>query len=437
MRKNEIIYVCGECGNESQKWSGKCLSCGAWNSLREFKSRKTSAKSQRKGMIDRESEIVSLDKVKMTDFTRISTNIEEADRVFGGGIIPGSFLLLGGDPGIGKSTLMLRIASNIKNSIYVSGEESAQQIKSRAQRMDIDLEKINILIDTDIDQIISKIAAQKPKIVIIDSIQTMYDNNFPSTSGSLVQVRECALKLGQFAKENNIAIIIVGHVTKDGNVAGPRTLEHAVDAMLYLEGERHQQNRILRGVKNRFGSTDEIGVFEMINSGLVEVKNPSKLFLEQKENNISGSVVTAIIEGNRPILVEVQALVMRTNFGYPKRTISGFDLNRLSLILAILSQRAKINLSNFDVYVNIVGGLKTKDPGVDLAIAISLVSAFLNNPINNDICVFGELGLSGEIRKVKFSDKRTKEAKRLGFEKIFNEKYLTVLMRKIFKNIKK
>ncbi len=429
MRKNEIIYVCNECGNESQKWSGKCLSCGAWNSLREFKSQKTSAKSKRKGMIDSNSQIVSLDKIKMTDFTRISTGIEEADRVFGGGIIPGSFLLLGGDPGIGKSTLMLRIASNIKNSIYVSGEESAQQIKSRAQRMDIDLEKINILIDTDIDQIISKIATQKPKLVIIDSIQTMYDNNFPSTSGSLVQVRECALKLGQFAKENNIAIIIVGHVTKDGNVAGPRTLEHTVDAMFYLEGERHHQNRILRGIKNRFGATDEIGVFEMTDKGLKEQKNPSKLFLHDRKVNIAGSVVTCAVDGTRPFLIEVQALTTQTSFGYPKRTASGFDLNRLNLLIAVLIKRAGLNIANQDVYLNIAGGYKLKDPGADLAICLAIASSFLGKPLNKNVSLFGEVSLSGEVRAVSYANKRINESKRMGLKILDSSKNIYEVIR--------
>ncbi len=428
MSKNNIIYVCSECGNEFPRWSGKCLGCGAWNSLKEFKMQNSKCKMGRSDNKE-SSEIVSLDKIKMKDFSRISTKIGEMDRVLGGGIVPGSVILLGGDPGIGKSTLMLDLASKIQNTVYISGEESAQQIKIRADRLGIKSDKLHVLIETDIDNILSKILNLKSEICIIDSIQSMYDGNFPSTPGSLVQVRECALKLQQFAKNNQLAIFLVGHVTKEGNVAGPRTLEHLVDVVLYLEGERYQEIRILRGVKNRFGATDEIGIFEMTDKGLIGQTNPSKLFLAERSKDIAGSIVTAVMEGTRPFLVEIQALTTPTIFGFPKRTVSGFDLNRLNLLIAVLTKRAGLNLSSQDIYLNVAGGFRLKDPGADLAVSMAIASAFKNKSVENKLCLFGEVGLSGEIRSVSCESKRQQEAKRLGFTVIKKQRYLYQLLK--------
>lgn len=482
----KTIFVCSDCGEEFAKWSGKCLNCGEWNTLREMRIKNKELRSKN-NKNNKSAEIVNLDKVECKDFKRISTGTGEFDRVLGGGIVPGTVVLLGGDPGIGKSTLMLQLASNLSREhinietykhiniktqeqnppltkcksgsgssiLYISGEESPQQIKIRADRLGIKATNLQLLAETDVDIIISQISKVKSqshisnlkskklteanetkKLVIIDSIQTMYDSNYPSTPGSIVQVRECALRLQQLAKSQHISIILVGHVTKEGNVAGPRTLEHLVDVVLYLEGEQYHNTRILRGVKNRFGAVDEIGVFEMTQKGLEELTNPSKLFLAERSENVPGSVVTSTMEGTRPFLVEIQALTSTTNFGYPKRTSSGFDLNRLNLLVAVLQKRAGLKLGNQDIYVNVVGGFKVKDPGVDLAVCTAIASAYLNKPINSKTCLFGEVGLSGEIRTVNFAKKRQEEAKRLGFTKIVQDRYLNAIIKKIFKEIK-
>lgn len=430
MKNKSTIYVCSECGEEFSKWSGMCENCHAWNTLKEFKVQSVSKKNNR----DIEtSKISRLHDVKKSHFERIKSTIFEFDRVLGGGIVPGSVILLGGDPGIGKSTLTAQVISNIANALYISGEESLEQIKIRIDRLKLKNKDLQIATETNIDSIAKTIEKSKPSLVIIDSIQTMYSEDFPSTPGSMVQVRECGLKLQNLAKKLRIPVIMIGHVTKSGNVAGPKILEHLVDVVLYLEGERYHNNRILRAQKNRFGSIDEIGVFEMGKDGMVEINNPSELFLEERNDKVSGSAIAVTVEGNRPILVEVQALVAKTNFGYPKRTTSGFDLNRLNLIIAILSQRGKINLGNYDVYINIVGGLKIKEPGADLAVSMAVVSAFTKKAIDTKTCFFGELGLSGEIRKVNFQSKRYNEAKRLGFTKIIEEKYIGILINKLFK----
>lgn len=434
MKNKNTIYVCSECGEEFSKWSGMCEACKSWNTLKEFKVESSKFKVGKK---IEASKISKLNEIKKSKIERLKSGIFEFDRVLGNGIVPGSVILLGGDPGIGKSTLTAQVVSNITNSLYVSGEESLEQIKLRVDRLGIKNKDLSVLCETNIDIVIKTIEKNKPSLAVIDSIQTMYTEDFPSTPGSLVQVRESALKLQNLAKRLKIPIVLIGHVTKSGNVAGPKILEHLVDVVLYLEGERYHNNRILRAQKNRFGSIDEIGVFEMNLRGMVEVKNPSKLFLEERSKNIAGSVAAATVEGNRPILVEVQALVTKSNFGYPKRTTSGFDLNRLNLIIAILSQRGKINLGNYDVYANIVGGLKIKDPGIDLAVAIAITSAFLQKPVDTKICLFGELGLSGEIRQVKFDKKRYLEAKRLGFKSLDKGRYLGILINKLFKKSKK
>jgi len=433
MSKNEIIYVCSNCGEEYLRWQGKCSNCGEWNTLKEYKI--SNIKYQKEG-IQPLSEAIEIDKIKTSNFNRISTKIGEFDRVLGGfdkntGIVPGTVILLGGEPGIGKSTLLLEVASHLDNVLYVSGEESLEQIKIRFDRLGLKNlpagrqgKTIKLLSDIDLDSVTSAINKENPKLIIIDSIQAIYSKDFPSTPGSLVQVRECALRLQQIAKTTPTSVILVGHVTKEGSVAGPKTLEHLVDVVLYLEGERFYNHRILRSTKNRFGTVDEIGIFEMTERGLDEVANPSKLFLEERTKNIPGTVVTAAIEGSRALLVEVQALTTSTIFGYPQRRASGFDLNRLQLLVAVLQRRVGLALGNQDVFINIVGGIKINEPAVDLAVAMAIASAIKGKAIDPKICVFGEVGLSGEIRKVRLESKRIAEAKRLGFSKFISSKSL-------------
>lgn len=418
--KDRTIYLCGDCGNETMAWSGQCPSCQAWNTLKEFKvgkSKKTSSINQAKP--------IRFSEIETKNQPRLKTGFEEVDRVFGGGIMPGSIILLAGDPGIGKSTLLLQIATQIKADVlYLSGEESAHQIKNRAERLEIKNDQIDFLAETEIENIKLAFENESYQLAIVDSIQTVYNAEIPAAAGSPSQIRECALQFLEIAKKKNLTIILVGHVTKDGSIAGPRLLEHMVDVVIYLEGERYRQLRVLRGIKNRFGPTDEIGLFEMKGNGMVEVKNPSAMFLKERVAGASGTVVTALMEGTRPLLTEVQALVNKTSFGYPKRTASGFDLNRLQLIAAILEKRTNLHLSNFDIYINIVGGVKIKEPAADLAVAVAIAGALKNQSIKKSYCVFGELGLIGEIRPINFFEKRVTEAKRLGFEKIVKSKSL-------------
>jgi DNA repair protein RadA/Sms len=429
-QNNQIIFVCSNCGEEYLKWQGKCDNCGQWNTLKEFRNLKSEIRM--KAGLNLPSQVRELSKVRIKKFQRIQTKIGEFDRVLGGGIVPGSVILLGGDPGIGKSTLVLQVANKLDHVLYVSGEESAEQIKMRFDRLGLKSNKIKIFTEIDLSSIINICQKEKPPIAIIDSIQTIYSSDFPSTPGSIVQVRECSLRLQQWAKTNSTTVILIGHVTKEGSVAGPRTLEHLVDVVLYLEGERFHNNRILRAAKNRFGATDEIGIFAMTEEGLEEVKNPSKLFLEERLKNVPGTVVTATIEGTRSFLVEVQALTAATIFGYPQRRASGFDLNRLQLLIAILQKRASLNLANQDVFINIVGGVTIKEPAVDLAVAMAIAGSFKNKAIDPKLCVFGELGLSGEIRPVSHEQKRIIEAKRLGFSSLARAKTIGELVRKYF-----
>lgn len=412
MAKHEVIFVCSNCGEEYLKWEGKCSNCGQWNTLKEFK--KPQARFSGRDRIS--AEPIELSKISTRNFKRLSTQISEFDRVLGGGIIPGTIILLGGDPGIGKSTLLLQLAGKIDKVLYISGEESAEQIKIRFDRLGLTSKSLKVLPETDLGAILEKVKQEQPELIIVDSIQTIYSSEFPSTPGSIVQVRESALILQQLAKTSRTPVILVGHVTKEGSVAGPRILEHLVDVVLYLEGERFHENRILRGAKNRFGATDEIGIFEMTEKGLTEVKNPSKLFLAERLKNIPGTIVTATVEGTRAFLVEVQALTSQALFGYPQRRASGFDLNRLQILLAVLQKRAGIVLSDKDVFLNIVGGIKIKEPAIDLAVALAIAGVYKNKIINSKICAFGEIGLSGEIRQVSSYQKREAEAKRLGFE---------------------
>ncbi|MCX6808651.1 MAG: DNA repair protein RadA [Candidatus Berkelbacteria bacterium] len=411
-KKQSTIWLCENCGNEFSVWAGKCPMCGEWNSLKElkFEGSKPNIGSSRKAI-----ETSTLSDIKSENTSRLETGISELDRVLGGGVVPGSIILIGGEPGIGKSTLLLQVADRIGHTFYDSAEESINQIKLRADRLGITNSMLSLASESDIDAVLHETKKIEPKLLIIDSIQTVFTNDYDATPGSLVQVRECGMKLQQFAKSSGIPVIIIGHVTKEGNLAGPRILEHLVDTVLYLEGERFNDARILRGVKNRFGATNEVGIFKMAEEGMVEVKNPSELFLQERRNS-PGSVVTVTLEGTRPILIEIQALVVPTHFGYPKRTSSGFDLNRLNLLAAVITKKTAFNLSNSDIYLNVIGGMKLNEPAVDLAVTAAIISSYKNKALPNKLCLFGEVGLLGEVRNVTRQKDREKEAKNLGYE---------------------
>ncbi len=420
--KTKTMYVCSECGAQSPRWLGKCPSCGEWNTLIEELTAPTptTGKGLTAGSAGMIATPVAVDDVLDADEIRYPTDIKELNRVLGGGIVRGSLVLLGGDPGIGKSTLLLQICRYLGQGLkilYVSGEESQRQIKLRAQRLNVSTPNLLLLTQTDIETIINTITVQKPDIVMIDSIQTMTHSAISSAAGSVSQVRECTQCLMRCAKSEEIAIFIVGHVNKDGAIAGPKVLEHIVDAVLYFEGERNMPYRILRAVKNRYGSTNEIGVFEMTDTGLNEVDNPSMMLLSGRPVGVSGTCVACVMEGTRPILAEVQALVTKTGFGTPRRVSTGFDYNRMSLILAVLEKRAGFVFSSLDTYVNIVGGLKLDEPAADLSVALALVSGLTDSPIGEDVFVFGELGLAGEVRAVSNAETRVGEAARLGFKR--------------------
>ena len=418
MSKNKTVFVCNECGYESPKWMGKCPACNAWNSFCEEKVIiSSSSNSGRKKEV---SKPIELNKIEGKKEAKISTGFNELDRVLGGGLVKGSLILLGGEPGIGKSTLILQICNKIKTDgkvLYVSGEESGEQIKLRADRLGVKNDNLLFLSETNIENIEENILSINPKLVIIDSIQTMYSEEITSAAGSVSQVREITAKIMRTCKENCVTTILIGHVTKDGNIAGPRVLEHMVDTVLYLEGERYFSYRMLRGVKNRFGSTNEIGMFEMAEEGLIEITDPSKVLISEREDNPAGSVVIASMEGTRPLLVEFQALTTPTVFGMPRRTANGIDYNRLAVLLAVLEKKFGLNLGNQDVYLNIVSGLKINEPAIDLGIIAATVSSFKNLPIDKGTVVLGEVGLTGEIRSVNLIDKRLKEAEKLGFKK--------------------
>ena len=411
------IFFCQNCGHEENKWLGQCPMCKQWNTFVE--EAVTVTKSSTIKQV-KEAEVVPLKNVVTDNEERVSTTIEELDRVLGGGIVPGSLILVGGDPGIGKSTLLLQVCQKLceqkKQVLYISGEESLKQIKLRANRMGEFTEELLLLCETNLEIIKNIIEKRKPDMVVIDSIQTMYSEDVGSAPGSVSQVRESTNVFMQLAKGLGITIFIVGHVTKEGTVAGPRVLEHMVDTVLYFEGDRHASYRILRGVKNLFGSTNEIGVFEMRQNGLAEVENPSEFMLSGRPENASGSVVACSMEGTRPILLEIQALVCNSNFGMPRRTAAGTDYNRVNLLMAVLEKRAGIHMSNADAYVNIAGGMKINEPAIDLGIVMALVSSYKNLPIDEKTIVFGEVGLSGEVRAVNMPEQRVAEAKKLGFE---------------------
>ncbi len=416
-KKSATVFVCSNCGYESSKWLGKCPACNEWNSFYEEKVIATSGSSKDK--VKEKSEVIKLNEVEKKATTRIKTDVEELDRVLGGGFVEGSLTLLGGEPGIGKSTLILQICDKVKidgKILYVSGEESAEQIKIRADRLGIKNDNLLFLSETDIDNVEAALEKTEAKFAIIDSIQTMYTEEITSTAGSVSQVREITARIMKMCKQKKITTIIIGHVTKDGNIAGPRVLEHMVDTVLYLEGERYFSYRILRGVKNRFGSTNEIGMFEMQNEGLVEITNPSTILISERDGNPAGSAIVISLEGTRPLVLELQALSTPTVFGMPRRNAIGIDYNRLTLLIAVLEKRAGLNLSSQDVYLNIVGGIKVNEPALDLGIILAAASSFKNISIKEDVAVIGEVGLTGEVRRVNMIEKRLKEAEKLGYK---------------------
>lgn len=415
-KKIETLFICEHCEAQYQKWSGRCLECGKWGTIHQQVS--VQKKNQTNDIAYPSAKTVALQDIQTSATTRINTGIGELDSVLGGGLVPGSFILLGGEPGIGKSTLSLQIAVSVPKTLYISGEESIAQIKMRADRLSVKTTTLSLSNETTIETIVATIQKEQPALAIVDSIQTMYSDDVEGEPGNVSQVRACASKLLGAAKESHTAIILIGHVTKDGNVAGPRTLEHLVDTVLYLEGDRYHNMRLLRAVKNRFGSTDEIGMFDMHENGLHEVPNPSELLLSERGESMPGSVVTCLMEGSRPLLVEVQALVNKTSFGYPVRKASGFDLNRLHVLIAVLEKRAGLSLGQYDVHVNVVGGIKAQEPAADLAVCLAIASAYKEKTLGNDLAVFGEVGLGGEIRSVRFFEKRVKECETLGMKRI-------------------
>ncbi|MCH5260380.1 MAG: DNA repair protein RadA [Lachnospiraceae bacterium] len=418
--KTGTVYYCQNCGYESSKWMGQCPGCKEWNSMVEEKASVRSGAARSTGRSPHPAAKPSnLSEVSIQEETRMQTHMAELDRVLGGGIVPGSLTLVGGDPGIGKSTLLLQVcrhmASDGRKVLYISGEESLRQIKIRANRLGQFSDQLLLLCETSLEVVEDTIRSVMPDITIIDSIQTMYHEEISSAPGSVSQVRESTGVLLQLAKGLNISIFIVGHVTKEGTVAGPRVLEHMVDTVLYFEGDRHASYRILRGVKNRFGSTNEIGVFEMKEEGLIEVKNPSQFMLSGKPEGASGSVVSCSMEGTRPILLEIQALVCHSNFGIPRRQAIGTDFNRVNLLMAVLEKRLGVQMSDCDAYVNLAGGMRIIEPAIDLGIAMAIVSGFKNRVIDDKMVAFGEIGLSGEVRGVSMVEQRVSEAAKLGF----------------------
>ena len=424
--KLKNVFVCQNCNYQTSKWIGKCPDCSKWNTFQEdvVNVGKPDPISKNRHILS-DSKPVSLTEVEQ-EHVRIETGIGELDQILGGGIVQGSVILLSGEPGIGKSTITMQVCGALgaqgKKVLYVSGEESVNQIAARAKRLKVDPQNIQLFCENNLERIMDVVRSQKPDFIILDSIQVVQSGDIESLAGSISQVRFCAEVLTQTAKSQNIPLLLIGHVTKEGTLAGPRVLEHLVDAVLHLEGERFHQMRILRSNKNRYGSTNEVGVFEMNENGLQEVKNPSKLFLEGRNPDAIGSVITCTIEGTRPFLVEVQALTSITAFGYPKRSATGFDLNRLQMIIAVLQEHGHINLANQDIFINVVGGMRIEEPAGDLAVALAIVSSFQKKPFTAEAVVFGEIGLSGELRNVTQHEKRMKESQKLGFDKIMTPK---------------
>ena len=422
MAKIKSVYICSECGYESPKWYGKCPGCNQWNTMNEeIKDTSKSVPKAKSTVFSSHTKPMTISSVTSEDEERFDTGLKELNRVLGGGIVKGSLVLLGGDPGIGKSTILMQICQHLGDSLkilYVSGEESKRQLKLRADRINVNSSNLFVMTETNIEIVANEIQSFQPDLVMIDSIQTMNLTELSSSPGSITQIRECTNLLMRTAKDLDVPIIVVGHVNKEGSIAGPKVLEHIVDTVLYFEGDKQMSCRILRAVKNRFGSTNEIGVFEMSDKGLIEVENPSKMLLSGRPLNVSGTCVTCTLEGSRPILAEIQGLATQTGYGNPRRMSTGFDYNRMSLILAVLEKRAGYYCSNFDVYVNIVGGLRIDEPAIDLAVAMSIISSLKDTPISATAIAFGEIGLAGEIRSVSQAQMRVNEAERLGFTRI-------------------
>lgn len=418
--KLKSVYICQNCGYNSPRWLGKCPECAQWNTFQEEVVEAKQSKTRKSEVAARSAEISLISDISSHDYVRTKTNIDELDRVLGGGLVKGSVLLIGGDPGIGKSTLMLQVANNIKDKkfLYVSGEESSFQIKLRSDRLKYSLNNFYVVSETNLEIVESVVENEKPEILVIDSIQTIFDPKLESASGTVSQLRDCTAALIKIAKSKGIIVFIVGHITKEGMIAGPKVLEHMVDVVLQFEGERTHSYRILRGIKNRFGSTNEIGIFEMTDVGLKEVLNPSEVFLSQRNYGASGCIISCSIEGSRPILIEVQGLVTSTNYGMPQRTASGFDYKRLNLLIAVLEKKIGLFLNKSDIFVNIAGGVKIDEPAIDLAIAMSIYSSSRDIPLDSETVVLGEIGLSGEIRTISYIDKRINESAKLGFKKI-------------------
>ncbi|NMH71921.1 DNA repair protein RadA [Bacillus sp. RO2] len=424
MAKRKTKFMCKECGYESPKWMGKCPGCNAWNTmveeLEESRTPRRGGFTTSSSTLARKAE--SITKVENIKQSRIYTDMEECNRVLGGGLVQGSLVLIGGDPGIGKSTLLLQVCCQLAlkkhRVLYISGEESVQQTKLRADRLGVQAEELFVLSETDFELVAKSVDDVQPTLLVVDSIQTVYHPAVTSAPGSVSQVRECTAELMRIAKTKNIAVFIVGHVTKEGSIAGPRLLEHMVDTVLYFEGERHHTYRILRSVKNRFGSTNEIGIFEMKEEGLTEVKNPSEIFLEERSKGAAGSTVVASMEGTRPVLVEIQALISPTGYGNPRRMATGIDHNRVSLIMAVLEKRVGLLLQNQDAYLKVAGGVKLDEPAIDLAVAVSIASSFRNQTSEPTDVVIGEVGLTGEIRRVSRIEQRVQEAAKLGFKRV-------------------
>lgn len=428
MAKARTVYFCQECGYESAKWLGKCPSCNQWNTFVEEKIQKTTKEKSWKeegGRSERKAKPQSIKSITTEDKPRVSTVDNEINRVLGGGVVQGSLVLIGGEPGIGKSTLLLQLALSLsgKKVLYVSGEESGSQIKMRAERIGFKNEECFILVETETQNIFTQIKILQPELVIIDSIQTIHSSQLESASGSVGQIRECTGEFMKYAKESGVPVFLIGHITKDGNLAGPKVLEHMVDTVLQFEGDRHLTYRILRTIKNRFGSTSELGIYEMLGAGLRQVDNPSEILINQRDSYTSGVAITASLEGNRPLLVETQALVSNAAYGMPQRSSTGYDVKRLNMLLAVLEKRGGFRLDMQDVFINIAGGIKIIDPAIDLAICSAIISSFEEISIPSNVCFAGEVGLGGEIRAVNRIESRIAEAEKLGFEKFILSKY--------------
>ena len=418
--KSKTMFFCTECGNETPKWAGRCSACGAWNSIVEQPEQKKSSKIEKKPLNKTSVKLENITDLHGDEEIRFSTGMRELDRVLGGGAVKGSLVLVGGAPGIGKSTLMLQICKKLGEQfrvLYISGEESVHQLKLRAKRLQAESESLYVLSETNLGDVIECVYEERPDVLIVDSIQTLYDEELNSPAGSVGQVKNCTMKLMQLAKEGNVTVFVIGHVNKDGFIAGPKVLEHMVDCVLYFEGEQHMAYRILRAAKNRFGATNEIGVFEMMDCGLREVEKPSEMLLSGRPEDAPGSCVTCVMEGARPVLAEIQALIAPSNANYPRRTCNGLDTNRASMLLAVLEKRGKLKVSQCDAFFNIIGGLTLDEPAADLATLVAIASSYLDKPIPAKLAAVGEVGLSGEVRSISHAQQRLGEVQRLGFTK--------------------